>query len=303
MTEPEIQAFLEVVRLGSITAAANRLYVSQPALSRRIRTLEEELGYTLLLRSKGVRNAELTDKGRAFIPVAEKYLALWQEAREVTLLDKNTLLNISAVGSVSSYILPTVLSRFLEGGQNYSLNFRTCHSFEAYEQVGTGQVDLALISDDMYTKYVETLPLFREAMLLVVSRGDKYQGRLHPSQLDGTDEIRLPWNPEYDLWHDFWFKTTVRPRVCLNQMSLMEHFLHQENVWAIVPASAARRLACSARLPGSCGARVCELEEGPPDRIIYYLTGRAKGQEKVQHFLEILTQELERIEGIELFRA
>ena len=44
MTEREIEAFLTIVRTGSISAAAEVLYVTQPALSRRIRALEQELG-------------------------------------------------------------------------------------------------------------------------------------------------------------------------------------------------------------------------------------------------------------------
>ena len=44
MTELEIEAFLAIVRTGSISAAAQKLYVTQPALSRRIHALEQELG-------------------------------------------------------------------------------------------------------------------------------------------------------------------------------------------------------------------------------------------------------------------
>ena len=56
MTEREIEAFLTIVRNGSISAAVEVLYVTQPALSRRIRALEQELGYQLFIRKKGLRN-------------------------------------------------------------------------------------------------------------------------------------------------------------------------------------------------------------------------------------------------------
>ena len=64
MTEREIEAFLTIVRTGSISAAAEVLYVTQPALSRRIRALEQELGYQLFIRKKGLRNVGLTAEGR-----------------------------------------------------------------------------------------------------------------------------------------------------------------------------------------------------------------------------------------------
>ena len=63
MTVSEIDAFLAVVRYGSMAEAARRLYTSQPTLSRRLHSLEEELGYALLLRNKGVRTVELTRQG------------------------------------------------------------------------------------------------------------------------------------------------------------------------------------------------------------------------------------------------
>ena len=55
MTEGDIEAFLAVVHAGNISAAAARLYTTQPALSRRLRALEDELGYALLVRGKGLR--------------------------------------------------------------------------------------------------------------------------------------------------------------------------------------------------------------------------------------------------------
>nr|WP_282433432.1 LysR family transcriptional regulator [Desulfosporosinus sp. OT] len=70
-----MEAFLAVIKTGSITAAAKYLYVTQPALSRRIHTLESELGYSLIERKRGVRTIELTNQDKAFISVAEKWQA------------------------------------------------------------------------------------------------------------------------------------------------------------------------------------------------------------------------------------
>ena len=50
MTHPEIEAFLLAAKTGTITAAAEQLYVTQPALSRRIRSLAAALGYPLLVK-------------------------------------------------------------------------------------------------------------------------------------------------------------------------------------------------------------------------------------------------------------
>ncbi len=295
MTELEIDAFLAIVKAGNITAAAEKSFITQSALSRRIITLEKELGYTLIRRRKGVRTIELTDEGNAFVLVAEKWKAVWNEAREIVRLDRHRHLDVASVGSVSTYILPPVFCRFMGLNPEYRLSFHNYHSFEAYGYVESGQIDLAIISDDMYSKNVETIPLFKEEMVLVTTTASKYNNATHPSMLDASREIRLPWNPEYDLWHDFWFKNTDYPHVFLDQMSLMEYFIVQPDTWAIVPISVAGEM--NKRIDLS----ICRLHDSPPDRIIYLLLGKKKKPEITNKFLEILNEELISIRGIESY--
>ena len=114
MTQQEIEAFLETVQQGSISAAAETFFITQPALSRRISILEEELGYILFHRRKGSRNVELTEEGKAFLPIARKTLQLWKEAAAVPALIDKAMLNITAVPSITSYVLSGVLRRYLK---------------------------------------------------------------------------------------------------------------------------------------------------------------------------------------------
>ena len=101
MTFLEIEAFLNIVQHGSFSAAAEKLYVTQPALGRRIRALEEELGYTLFVRNKGVRHVELTKQGQAFIGLAHRWQALWNETQEAALLSNEKSLYVASVGRCS----------------------------------------------------------------------------------------------------------------------------------------------------------------------------------------------------------
>ena len=74
MTKLEVEAFLMIVKTGSISAAAQSLFVTQPALTRRVQALEEEIGYKLFERRRGIRNIELTEAGKAFVGVARHWL-------------------------------------------------------------------------------------------------------------------------------------------------------------------------------------------------------------------------------------
>lgn len=293
MTQLEIEAFFEVIKAGSISSAAQNLYVTQPALSRRIKALEDELGYSLFSRKKGQRNIELTAKGEAFVSIAQKWLSIWQEAQELNSLDNSNILNLASVGSVSSYILPHVFEKIAKtAGDTIRICFHNYHSFESYQYVANGLIDIALISDDIYYKGVETIPVFQERMVLVSNNSKSYPETVYPQLLEPNQEIRLPWNPEYDVWHDFWFKSTPEYRVSLDQMNLLEHVLSWENTWAIVPSSVAYKLSSLTYVS------VYQIAPPPPDRIIYYLKSGNRKIELINHFLTVLNNELKTIPGL-----
>jgi len=299
MTLQEIEVFLSVARSGSVSAAAQSLYITQPAVSRHLNALERELDCILLHRGRGQRQVELTDQGRDFIPAAEKLRHAFREAMEVPRSGGEQTLRVSSVGSLSSYLLPGIFRTFLRSQPGSSLVFHQMSSSQSYEAVARGEMDLALISDDMYHTQVETIPLFREPMLLLVGKDSPLSGSIHPSELDPAKEVRLPWNPEYDLWHSFWFRSGARPRIVVNQMTLLEAaFSWQDgwgDSWAVAPALVARVIA------EKTGARICTLEDGPPEEIIYFLLGRRRKPELVQSFLASLRRELAGIPDVELY--
>lgn len=286
MTTLEIEAFFEIMKSGSISAAAKNLYVTQPALSRRLRTLEEELGYELFERKKGLRQIQLTKKGEAFIPIAKKWIAVFKEAKKVNEIDNRKLLNIGSIGSVSSYILPHVFKNFFIQNTQTRICFHNYHSFESYKYIDEGLIDIAFISDDIFYKNVETIPAFQEPMVLITNIKSHYPEKVSPQMLDPLKEIRLPWNPEYDTWHDYWFQSTSEYSVSLDQMNLLEYFLSLDNLWAIVPASVAYRISHLDYV------KVYELENAPPQRIIYYLVKSNHHSQVIKDFLNILDKEL-----------
>lgn len=289
MTRSEIKAFLAVVRYGSISTAADRLYVTQPALSRRLRNMEAELGYVLFLRDRGMRSVTLTEEGQAFLPIAGKLFRAWQEAAAIPSRKQKPVLRLASIGSVSTYLLPPVLRKILEQG-DYSLSFQNLHSVEAYAAIEDGAADLALISDYRYARTVRTMPLWREPFVLL--GGPEGMGAVSPESLNPANEIRLPWNPEFDTWHNQWFDAAVQPRVRLDQMSLMESFLVEDS-WAVVPLTVAHGLRNQIPL-------MRPLSAAPADRTVYYLTRENWQSDAAKSFLSLLVEHLREIEGVRL---
>jgi len=109
----EIQAFIAVAEKSSFKAAAESLFISQPALSRRIEKLEGDLKSRLLERT--TRRVSLTDAGRQFLKHAQaiidelEFAYLGLEARAAARTGKVT---IACIPSVANHLLPSVLKDF-----------------------------------------------------------------------------------------------------------------------------------------------------------------------------------------------
>jgi len=291
MTALEIDAFLTVVKTGSITTAAEQLYVTQPALSRRIAALENELGYSLMERGKGIRTIKLTEKGKAFVAIAHKWRMLWSETEGIAKLDGSQNLNVTAIGSLITYIFPSVFQKLLKKNDGLSLSIQSQHSYEAYGFIESRLTDIAFISNPMHSKSIETIPAFREPMLFVAGKNVNLPAKIHQSTLDVTHEIKIPWSPQFNIWHDYWFGAFAKPKVILDQMSMMEYFLDSQDNWAVAPMSVA------AKISKAVDVDVRKIKDAPPDRIIYYILGK-QPLESVKPLLQLLDEEVKNIEGV-----
>jgi DNA-binding transcriptional LysR family regulator len=163
----QLEAFVEVVRRGTLSRAAGALGVTQPALTARLHGLERELGQPLFVRSgRGVR---LTDAGRAFLPHAERALRAVAGGRQaIADLASGAAgkLVIGCTGSVSSYVLPRVLTRFREEHPRVELIVRTGHSEQVLELLLSEAVELAIVRE-LHHPDIDVTPLYDDELTLV----------------------------------------------------------------------------------------------------------------------------------------
>ena len=290
MTRAEIQAFLAVVEYGSITRAADELFLRQSTLSGRIQTLESELNMTLFKRGKGVRSAELTPFGRDFIPVAEKWERLWQETLMAAGKMQCKLLSVSAILSINAYIMSEVYSLYASRNPAVRLRLLIRHSDESYHLIENGGAEAAFVTKPQFSKKVEAVPLFRENMMLVCANESKAMQAVHPSELDVGREVMLDWHREYSQWHEYWFGANCIPHVYTDDMSLMENFLQTENCWTIAPVSVARALTRT----GTMQAKT--IIDAPHDRTVFMLRrSGAEASEECNMLLGDMKEVVERL--------
>ena len=178
---PQLQAFVEAARLGSVTRAADALFVTQPALTARLNALEKTVGAPLLVRRRG--GVRLTEAGRAFLPYAERALQSVTDGRHVlTELERGVVghVPIGASPAVSTYALPSILKRFQETHPGVQVAVRTGHSEEVAELVKRDEVAVGL-SRALRDPDLEAFTLYEDELVLVV----------HPEHQFVTD-VRTP---------------------------------------------------------------------------------------------------------------
>lgn len=295
MTEIEIEAFLAAATTGTISAAAKRLFITQPALSRRIHSLEEQLGYALFLRHKGIRNIELTPEGRAFLPIAERWKALFNESKFLSQdqgLQQSFKLGV--INSMCTYIMPSTLQSFINNNPECHFSIHQHHSPECYQYIDQGKLDLALVAKEQFYKDVDSIPAFKTRFLLI-SKAVLADGEtIHPSKLDIKGEIRIPWSSEFDIWHDYWFGSAARSRVNLDMMSALEYFINDTSTWAVVPAYIANDLKEKYQL------QVYQLQVPPPDITMFCLRRKDNKNPYGKKFVDILKEQLAKNKDITL---
>ena len=141
----QVEAFVEVVRQEGFTRAAAALHLSQPAISRRIRLLERELGAPLFERLP--RGVALTDAGRAFLPHARAVLASMRDGLDAVgavLGTSRGTVTLAVVGTLASTPLADRLRTFREAHPAVDLRLRTALSAEVSALVLGGDAALGL---------------------------------------------------------------------------------------------------------------------------------------------------------------
>jgi DNA-binding transcriptional LysR family regulator len=167
----QVEAFLAVGTFGGFRRAADALRVSQPAISARIKALEDSLGVTLFER--GRTGLALSPAGRALRPHAEQLLhalALARQAVHDLRPASGGAVTIAAALSICTYLLPDVLKRFQAAHPKTLITVRSGHSKEVLEMVLAGEAELGL-ARSLHHPEVETVSLRDDPLVLVSAPG------------------------------------------------------------------------------------------------------------------------------------
>lgn len=142
-----LKTFLLLAELKSFTEVAHQLYMSQPAVSKQIKSLEDELGISLFHRA-GQKN-HLTLQGESFKEYAQKILDIYAAAKEhlyqIENLEKGHM-HFGATNFIGVYLMPEILSVFQTNFPNIDINFSIASSKKLMKSFDDGTIEFAFLS-------------------------------------------------------------------------------------------------------------------------------------------------------------
>ena len=286
LDKSQIEAFLAIVNYGTITKAAEKLFITQPALGKRISTLEKEIGFKLIRRQRGVRNIELTDKGREFINIANQYETLSADTERLKFKTIKKTLRILASDGPHSFTLHEMYKTFAQKNKSISLKINTTTYKDCYRQVQEKKADIAFPGINLYFKDVLSVPFYDEKMYFVCRKDSHYANIVDPRKLDVADCIYTPYSTEYATWFNYWFQDHQRAFIETHFITQAEDFLcsFHNKIWTIAPASIVSKIIKNPLL------RTIELTDNPPLRTIYLVKRIDHNSEEINNFIAYATE-------------
>lgn len=267
MQNKDVEIFLELVLTRNISKTAENLFLSQSVISTRLKSLEEELGYELFSRARGVREIELTKAGREFVSVATRMRNLYTEAE---LLGKRTRhsLRLASPESVYYDFLEPIVLKLHKENPELRVSLLIKDSSEIYELMKYGQISFGFASYESSHSDILRSHIFSQEMCLVVGEGSFSDKRvISPRELDPEKEVHLSGGNFSNVakWHNKWFKEKSRSRIEVNSPHMIVSYLSEPGGWTILPRATAEILS------GLYGITICELTDAPESRKIYLL--------------------------------
>ncbi|HYH48760.1 MAG TPA: LysR substrate-binding domain-containing protein [Acidimicrobiia bacterium] len=194
ITVTQLRTFVEVAEAGSVRVAAERLIVSQPAVSAVLAALHRELGVPLAVREG--RGLRVTPAGMVFAGYARRILGLLDEARVATagqLHPDRGRVRLAAVTTVGEHVLPAFLASFRDRYPDAEVTLEVGNRTRVWSLLEHREVDLAIGGRPPTGGRFVTLAT-RPNVLVVVAEADAAGGGKHRAKAVPVEELgRQVW--------------------------------------------------------------------------------------------------------------
>lgn len=207
------RTFLEIVHSGSFQTAAERLHVTQTAVTARVQNLENQLGCRLFVRNRS--GAKLTGHGERFIIHASQLVQTWDAARRELPLPEEAgdIVNIGSEVSLWYPLLQEWVTQLRHHHQNLVVNAEVSDRYVLREKLEHGTLDAALVHQPEYWPGIQVEQLLEEKLVMVRS-----------AQKRG-DYLFMDWGEGFRRQHDAALPEQKRSRLTINHAPLALRYL------------------------------------------------------------------------------
>lgn len=189
MTLRHMRIFVTVCQCGSVTAAAEKLYIAQPSVSLAIRELEEYYGIKLFDRIS--RKLYITDAGKQVLDYALHIVSLFDDMeKEIRNWDNIGTLRIGSSITIGNFLLTKYVKLFSESHPNMKVQVIIENSVDIERRIMANDIDFGLIEGIPHNPQIEREPFMEDEMVIIC-------GQDHP--LSKAGQICIRDLPRYDF--------------------------------------------------------------------------------------------------------
>ena len=246
MTEKQIEVFITVATTGSFVEAAKKLSISEPAVSRAIRMMENEFNCEFFIRDSRKRIKTFTEKGSIMFDIAKRWKYMIDGAKRIADVC-NVPYRICAVSSVTEVLIPSLTKRLLQMHPNQRIYVDSIGTRIATTAVANNQFDIAFVSFIIPNQYVEVVPLYEEELMVVLSNDIAANMNnntvIKLRDLDPQRQLFIPWDTDSFIWEYNEYQKNDDFTLLCNTNDGLDEYIKEMQMWALVPASSAQRVA------------------------------------------------------------
>lgn len=198
------RTFLAIVETGSFQRAAERMHVSQTAVSARVRSLETNLGQSLFVRNKA--GASLTQAGEKFLRYAPSLVQMWERARQDVAVPEGHRA-VLAIGGELSLWNPLLLNWLLwmkEHESDIALRTQVGSQDRLTRGVAEGVLDIAVVYAPRNLPGLKIEQLFDEKLVMVTTNAEQPLS-------DDSGYVYVDWGADFAEQHGMVFPTRTSP--------------------------------------------------------------------------------------------
>ena len=243
MNLPDARIFCAIVEHQSISAAARALYISQPTVSSHLSRLEENLGVQLVSRKQGMSKIVLTPAGRAFLPLAQQWIAAEKNISDFKKTFQQSALRIAATISIHAFTLPHITHKLMYEFPSVDLQLQSiANSRAALDALKDQRADIAIAPRSLpEIPSAKSIPFFEEDYWVLCPADTTLPDRtISPEELDPCFEIRLTRSGRaFKDWYRQYFSEESNGYIKVNSLATYQNYLTDPRCWVIVTSDQA----------------------------------------------------------------